>query len=406
MQLEVDYEYEDEQAREYDLSWQAIQKGYIGEAPTYTHFQKVTVIDEYRFIRKNFHPAWVTYVLALRVLTLHNPIKEIKCYRKTIGIRRLTCTANAIGYPEFEDYKSPLLQESPLISVIIPTLNRYSYLKDVLRDLERQTYKNFEVIVVDQSDEFNITFYPNRDLNLKYWYQEEKALWRARNEAIKKCAGDYILLYDDDSRVEPDWIEQHIKTLDFFNADLSSGVSLSVVGGEVPERYSYFCISDQLDTGNVLLKKEVFQEIGLFDKQFEKQRMGDGEFGLRAYLAGFKNISNHRAKRVHLKGETGGLRQMGSWDAFRTQNLFAPRPIPSVLYLFRKYFGNKRSILALLKTTPPSLVPYRYKKNKKMLVVGVIISALLFPIVLLQTAISWRRSTQKLQEGAKIEFLE
>lgn len=102
---------------------------------------------------------------------------------------------------------------------------------------------------------------------------------------------------------------------------MSSGVSLSTVGAEIPENYSYFCWSSQLDTGNVLLKKDIFRKIGLFDRQFEKQRMGDGEYGLRAYLAGYKNISNPKAKRIHLKVSQGGLRvKGGSWDAWRPKN--------------------------------------------------------------------------------------
>src|SRR5690606_7855475 len=159
-----------------------------------------------------------------------------------------------------------------------------------------------------------------------------------------------------------------LKTLDFFKADLSSGVSISTVGAEVPEHYSYFRWSDQLDTGNVLLKKEIFKKIGLFDRQFERQRMGDGEFGLRAYLNGYKNISNPKAKRIHLKVAQGGLRQMGSWDGFRPKKMFSPRPIPSVLYFYRKYFGNTAAKWALLRTVPLSIMPYQFKSNKPMMV--------------------------------------
>ena len=203
-----------------------------------------------------------------------------------------------------------------MVSVVIPTLNRYTYLKDVLEDLEKQDYENFEVIVVDQSEPFQKEFYDQFDLNIHLIHQEEKALWLARNTAIQKAQGEYILLFDDDSRVDTDWISQHLKALDFFQADLSSGVSISKHGAKVPAQYAYFCISSQVDTGNVLLPKQIFRDIGLFDRQFEKQRMGDGEFGLRAYLAGYKNVSNPYAKRLHLKVGSGGLRQMGSWDGF------------------------------------------------------------------------------------------
>ena len=73
-----------------------------------------------------------------------------------------------------------------MVSVVIPTLNRYTYLKDVLEDLEKQDYENFEVIIVDQSEPFQKEFYDQFDLNIHLIYQEEKALWLARNTAIKK----------------------------------------------------------------------------------------------------------------------------------------------------------------------------------------------------------------------------
>ncbi|MGO3183454.1 MAG: glycosyltransferase family 2 protein [Aequorivita sp.] len=405
VQLHLDPNFKSELARQYDLSWQAISKGYIGNAETYTFFEKVPLIDEYRFLQKYFHPIWVFYVLILRILSFNNPFKEISAWKKAKNVKRSKYLQSPIKYPEWNLYSSSLITAKPLVSVIIPTLNRYKYLKDVLEDLEKQDYKNFEVIVVDQSTPYREDFYKEFRLDIQVFHQEERALWLARNSAIKNSKGEFILLFDDDSRVESDWISNHLKCLDFFDASISSGVSLSVVGGEIPENYAFFCISSQLDTGNVLLKKEVFREIGLFDRQFEKQRMGDGEFGLRAYLNGSKNISNPYASRVHLKVGSGGLREMGSWDAFRTKKLFAPRPIPSVLYFFRKYFGRKRTLLAILKTVPPSIIPYRYKKNKKMLVLGVLISLFLFPLVLLQVFISWRLATKKLKEGAMVEKL-
>jgi len=403
--LKTDKYYETEQARLYDLSWQAIQKGYIGEAVCYTKFEVLPVIDEYRFIRTYFNSAWVFYVFLLRLFTFHNPVKEWKGWYKTRQIKRFDVYSNLLAYAKWETFNSELLQEKPLVSVIIPTLNRYTYLKDVLTDLEQQDYKHFEVIVVDQSNPFEAPFYDEFSLTLHVEYQEERALWLARNKAIKQSKGDYILLFDDDSRVAPDWISNHLKGLEAFNADVSSGVSISLVGAEVPKHYSYFKVSDQIDTGNVLIKKEVFKALGLFDRQFEGQRMGDGEFGLRVYLGGFKNVSNPYAKRLHLKVGTGGLREMGSWDAFRPKKWFAPRPIPSVLYFYRRYFGNTAACFALLRTVPMSVLPYRFKKNKSLLIIGVLLTILFLPVVCCQVLWSWHLSSKKLNEGPLIEHL-
>jgi len=254
------------------------------------------------------------------------------------------------------------------------------------------------VLVVDQTDPFRKSFYQGWQLDLRYWYQEEKALWKARNEAIQVAKGDWILLYDDDSRIDSNWISEHLKTIDFFQADISSGVSLSVVGAEIPKHYSYFRWSDQLDTGNVLLKKAIFQEIGYFDLQFEKQRMGDGEFGLRAYLNGYKNISNPKAKRVHLKVSQGGLRQMGSWDGWRPKKLFGPRPVPSVLYFSRKYFGDKNTSYLILNSIFPSLIPYQFKSHKILKLLSFLLIPLISILIFYQVLKSWKISNKMLNQ--------
>ena len=405
-QLFIDEEYLSNEAQVYDLSWQAIQKGYIGSETNFREFKKLPLKDEYQFIRKYFNPLWASYILLLRLLSLKNPFNEISSWWASRKTKRSDYLKTPINYKEWNNFNSSLVAKQQLVTVVIPTLNRYPYLKDVLLDLEKQDYKNFEVIVVDQSEPFQKEFYDDYNLDLYLIHQEEKALWLARNTAIQKSKGDLLLLFDDDSRVESDWITNHIKCLDFFKAEISSGVSISTIGAKVPENYSFFRVSDQIDTGNVLIKKEVFRTIGLFDRQFEKQRMGDGEFGLRAHLEGFLNISNPYAKRLHLKVGSGGLRQMGSWDGFRPKKLFGPRPIPSVLYLYRTYFGNRRTRLSLLKTIPPSIMPYRFKKNKNMLLLGILISVLLTPFILIQVNISWRRASKKLIQGPIIGELK
>jgi glycosyltransferase involved in cell wall biosynthesis len=404
-QLVVDLKYTTELARDYDLSWQALQRGYIGNTPVLNDVKELPVIDNYIFIRKYFNKAWVVYVLIIRLISFKNPFKEIHAFFKSKPIIRSEYLKSPLQYAAWDEFKSSLVDDNPLVSIIIPTLNRYKYLKGVLEDLEKQDYKNFEVLVVDQSEPFREDFYQGFQLDLKVSYQKEKALWLARNTAIKSSKGDYILLFDDDSRVESNWVSEHLKCLDFFNADVSSGVSIPKSGAKVPAHYSFFKVSDQLDTGNVMIRRSVFEQIGLFDRQFEKQRMGDGEYGLRAYIHGFLNISNPSAMRLHLKVDSGGLRDMGSWDAFRTKKLFAAKPIPSVLYFFRSYYGNSNARWALLRHIPMSIMPYQFKTNKCMLILGIFVSLLLLPLVVFQVMKSWRLSSMKLKEGALIQTL-
>ena len=384
-----------------DAAYQAFQKGIIKTDKKYALAASnavPTLNDEYYFIRKYYKSFWAIYILIIRMATFHNPIKELAAFIKTRNTKKINVYQTTYHYPEYENFNSPLLAANPFITIIIPTLNRYTYLEDVLKDLESQDYKNFEVISIDQSEPFDADFYKNRNLNLQVVHQKEKALWLARNTGVKMAKGDYLLFYDDDSRVDNDWITHHIKALDFFKVDISSGVSLSVVGAKVPENYSFFRWSDQIDTGNFLIKKDVFKTTGLFDRQFEGQRMGDAEFGMRCYLNGFANVSNPLAKRLHLKVSEGGLRQMGSWDAFRPKKLLSPRPIPSVNYYVRKYFGNKNGILNLLISVPSSIMPYRFKRNRKLMLLGSLIFLLFSPIFILPLIKSWKKSTKMLYQ--------
>ena len=400
-ELVKDSTYISKVAKDYDLSWQAVKSGYIGDAASYSNFEKVPVQDNYHFIRKHFHSIWVFYVLCIRLVSFHNPIKEIRAWLATTQVKRVSGVVKPLLYPTWKDYKSSLIEQKPLVSVVIPTLNRYNYLKDVLRDFEMQDYNNFEIIVVDQSEPFQPDFYKSFDLNIKVIYQEEKALWLARNTAIKAAKGDFIALSEDDVRIHPNWISTHLKCIDFFKAKVSAGVFYPE-GEQIPKERSFFSQASQFATGNAMLYKNIFNTVGLFDRQFEKQRMGDGEFGLRIYLEGILSISNPYASCLDVKAGIGGLREMGSWDAFRTKKWFAPRPIPSVLYLYRSYFGNKAAKFALLRTVPISIMPYQFKKNKPLLVLGVFVSILLMPIVFFQVYKSWVLSGKKLKEGALI----
>lgn len=403
-QLQVDTRYTSKYAQDYDLSWQAVQSGFIGDIAHYRGFETVSLRDNYHFIRKQFHPVWVFYVLVMRLVTFNNPIADIRAWFQTSDTTR-TKAINPIQYPDWKPYHSKLLAEKPLVSVVIPTLNRYEYLKDVLQDFEKQDYQYFELIIVDQSEPFQPDFYKNFDVPIRLIRQEEKALWLARNTAIRAAKGTLIALSEDDVRIQPDWLSCHIKALDYFDAQVSAGVFYPE-GQYIPKERSFFAVATQFATGNAMLYKTVFEEVGLFDRQFEKQRMGDGEFGARIYLADIRSISNPYASCIDVKAGTGGLREMGSWDAFRPSTFFAPRPIPSVLYYFRTYYGNQAARWALLRTIPTSILPYQFKTNRLLLVVGVFLSLLLLPVILVQVFSSWRLASRKLAEGDRIDCLE
>jgi hypothetical protein len=135
-------------------------------------------------------------------------------------------------------------------------------------------------------------------------------------------------------------------------------------------------------------------------------RAGDGEYGLRCYLNGFTAISNPLAFCEDLKASTGGLRHVGSWDWWRSKSLLSPRPIPSVLYFIRKYFGNENSVIFIINNVIPSFVPYKYKGSKMAIIPLIFIVIFLFPLFLYPVFLSWKKSTLMLSKGSDIKYLK
>jgi len=407
----LDNRYQTESAKLADAGYRLFFKGVLlqstqEEIKQLNQLQKPSLRDEYIFIRKYWGSVWAMYTLLIRLITFKNPFEEVAQFIATKKVKKINVHAELFVDKSYTAFQSQLIGSNPLVAVIIPTLNRYKYLKDVLTDLEKQTYTNFEVIIVDQTDDFQQTFYDGYNLNIKLIRQEEKLLWTARNNAVKNTTAQYLLFFDDDSRVEPGWIHEHLKCIDFFNADISAGVSFSTSGGKISESYNYFRWADQFDSGNALIKRSVMQQIGMFDEQFNGQRMGDGEFGYRAYINGIKSISNPNAFRVHLKVSSGGLREMGSWDGFRPTKWFAPKPLPSVLYLYEKYLPQALFRNAVFMGIMLSNVSYRHKGKSKMLAVSILLGIIKSPLLFIQYYRSTQIAERMLRNAMSPEILE
>lgn len=106
------------------------------------------------------------------------------------------------------------MEGDKLISVIIPTYNRDTYLNSAIQSVVNQTYKNIEIIVVDDGSKINYAEeICNKYSQCKYLYKENGGLSSARNFGIKNAKGDYIALLDDDDLFLPNKIEIQCKIL-------------------------------------------------------------------------------------------------------------------------------------------------------------------------------------------------
>lgn len=101
----------------------------------------------------------------------------------------------------------------PLVSVIIPTYNYAGFLSKSVESVLNQTYKNFEVIIIDDGSVDNTKSIAKKYTRAKYYYQNNKGLAAARNNGIRQSKGRYLVFLDADDWLEKDALEQNYLTI-------------------------------------------------------------------------------------------------------------------------------------------------------------------------------------------------
>lgn len=107
------------------------------------------------------------------------------------------------------------------VSVIIPTYNYGKYIEKAIDSVLAQTYKDFEIIVVDDGSTDNTkelieTKYRNR---IRYFYQENKGAPVARNRGVEESSGQYLAFLDADDIFYPENLGKKVSLLDKREAD-------------------------------------------------------------------------------------------------------------------------------------------------------------------------------------------
>ena len=117
------------------------------------------------------------------------------------------------------------MNENPLISVIIPVYNIEPYIERCIRSVIAQTYKNLEIIVVDDGSTDNggriCDKIAAEDSRIKVIHQPNNGLSAARNTGIKESHGEYIGFVDGDDFIDSDMYEYLYALISDNHADIS-----------------------------------------------------------------------------------------------------------------------------------------------------------------------------------------
>lgn len=125
------------------------------------------------------------------------------------------------------DRRNCVLNFDNLISVIIPIYNGETYIDSCFEMICNQTYKNIEVIMIDDGStdttKEKLQKIAQKDSRIIPFFIDNSGVSAARNFGLKQSRGDYVLFVDVDDYIYPDHIEILYKNLIAYDADISVG---------------------------------------------------------------------------------------------------------------------------------------------------------------------------------------
>lgn len=152
-------------------------------------------------------------------------------------------------------------------SIIVPAYNTEKYIDKCLKSIFSNTYKNFEVIIVNDGStdktENIINKYIKKYDNIIYIKQKNMGLSLARNNGVKKATGDYLLFIDSDDYVEKNLLENINKNIDDLDV---LRYQLNIVFNDkiIPYEEKEFNATDGIDAFEKIVKYKFIEMASLY----------------------------------------------------------------------------------------------------------------------------------------------
>ncbi|MCJ0743829.1 glycosyltransferase [Pedobacter montanisoli] len=201
-------------------------------------------------------------------------------------------------------------------SIIIPLYNRPQEINELLTTLCKQTYTQFEVLVIEDgsvNDAKNIVAAYNDKLDIKYFYKENSGQGFSRNFGFERAQGDYFIIFDSDILVPSNYLEIVKNYLYEHKLDAFGGPDAAHESFTPIQKAISYAMTSPFTTGgirgnkkhigqfhprsfNMGISREVYEKVG----GFILTRLGeDIEYSIRIHENGFKIGLIPEAKVYH-----------------------------------------------------------------------------------------------------------
>lgn len=192
--------------------------------------------------------------------------------------------------------------ERPVVSIIVPAYNAERFIARSLQSALRQTYRDIEVIVVDDgsTDGTRDIVQSYDDPRIVYRYQENQNQSAARNHGIAVSRGTYVTFLDTDDFYLPEKVEKSVRflqenpsfgivycnTLHYFSKNPGKYYRFKYTGyaGDVLER---LLVASCININSIMIRRDLFEKTGITFTE-ERYYPEDYELYLRFSLLGYK----------------------------------------------------------------------------------------------------------------------
>ena len=214
------------------------------------------------------------------------------------------------------------------VTIIIPNYNGLAFMEPCMKALDHQNFKDFSVLVVDNgSTDGSVEWLKEHGIPAVF-LKTNTGFSGAVNVGIKKAATPYVILLNNDTKADPDYVGELVRAMEaspkifsvssrmiqMYHPDLmdDAGDMYSVLGwayqrgvGQPLERYDKPFKIFSACAGAAIYRRQVFEEIGYFD-EMHFAYLEDIDVGYRAKLYGYDNVYCPTARIFHVGSGTSG----------------------------------------------------------------------------------------------------
>lgn len=307
--------------------------------------EKASLSELFRFTKQHYKTRWV-FLLFLNLFLFE---KKFALPQLVYSLFFLKRKLNPKQLYQIEMNSDKKIIEKGTIDVLIPTIGRKEYLRNVLNNLASQTYLPKNIIIVEQNpaenSETELDFIRDQrwPFTIKHHFTHQTGACNARNIGLKMVESEFTFFADDDIVFENDLLEKAMETFQstgnevFLVSCLLKSQSIKTMP---PKQFAVF------GAGHAFVKSECFADLE-FNMGYEFGFGEDNDFGMQLRNRGFDILFISTSKILHLKAPIGGFRTKPAlkWQHEKIQ----PKPSPTVM-LFRILYDTEEQ-LSNYKTT-------------------------------------------------------